>query len=82
MEPAPLKESQNGRIEGIVSTYSWTTWFTKLVALLNRSPEISSGTAAPTTTPTKVGDVYCDTTAGKVYIATGIASSADWKILN
>ena len=45
-------------------------------------PIISSGTTAPATTPTKVGDVYLDTTAKKVYFATGTSSSADWTITN
>lgn len=45
-------------------------------------PTISSGTTAPASTPTKVGDVYLDTTAKKIYFATGISSSADWIIIN
>lgn len=43
---------------------------------------ISSGTTAPSSTPAKVGDVYLDTTAKKVYFATGTSSSADWTIIN
>ena len=39
----------------------------------------SSGAGAPTSTPTAVGDIYVDTTALKIYIATGTSSSADWK---
>ena len=45
-------------------------------------PAISSGVAAPTTAPAKIGNVFCDTVAGKVYIAVGATASADWKILN
>jgi len=41
---------------------------------------IFTGTAAPTITPTKVGQHFIDTTAEKAYISTGTASSADWKI--
>jgi len=44
-------------------------------------PIISTGTSAPTTTPSVVGDIFVDTTNNTVYIATGIASSADWKEL-
>lgn len=43
---------------------------------------VSSGTAAPNTTPSILGAMYIDTNAGKVYVATGTSSSADWKILN
>jgi len=46
------------------------------------SPTISSGIAAPSTTPAKVGNVYVDTTNKKIYFSTGTASSADWTIVN
>ena len=45
-------------------------------------PLISSGTSAPATTPGKVGDMFIDTVAKKIYIATGNSSSADWIIIN
>jgi hypothetical protein len=37
-----------------------------------------TGTAAPTTTPTYAGSLFVDTTADKIYFATGTTSSADW----
>jgi hypothetical protein len=40
------------------------------------------GTAAPSTTPTAVGNFFLDTTNKKLYVATGTASSANWEILN
>jgi len=43
---------------------------------------ITSGTAAPTTTPVSLGQIFIDTTNAKVYVSTGTSSSADWKILN
>ena len=46
------------------------------------APLISNGTVAPTSTPAQVGDMFVDTVANKVYVATGTASSADWTILN
>jgi hypothetical protein len=46
------------------------------------SPTISSGTSAPATTPTKVGDIFVDTTGKKMYVATGTTNSSDWTILN
>lgn len=42
----------------------------------------ANGTGAPATTPTSIGQMYIDTAAEKVYVSTGTASSADWKILN
>lgn len=46
------------------------------------TPTISSGTSAPSSTPTKVGDIYVDTTNLKLYFATGTSSSSDWTIAN
>lgn len=46
------------------------------------SPTISSGVVAPSSTPSKVGDIYIDTVALKLYFAAGTASSADWIIAN
>jgi hypothetical protein len=40
---------------------------------------VLSGSGAPSTTPTYLFQRYVDTTAGTAYIATGTASSADWK---
>ena len=46
------------------------------------APIISSGAGTPSSTPSKVGDIYIDTTNDNAYIATGTASSADWEISN
>jgi len=43
---------------------------------------ITSGTSAPTSTPTALGQIYIDTNDTKVYISTGTSSSADWKLVN
>lgn len=45
-------------------------------------PIITSGTSAPSSTPAKVGDIYVDTSAKKLYFATGTSSSSDWTIAN
>ena len=45
-------------------------------------PIISSGSGAPATTPTKIGDLYVDTSGSKLYFSKGTASSADWIIAN
>lgn len=44
--------------------------------------EISSGSGAPDSTPTKVGNIYVDTNGAKAYISAGTSASTDWKILN
>lgn len=41
-----------------------------------------SGTAAPNTTPTAIGQIYIDTNAGKVYISVATVNSSSWAILN
>ena len=38
----------------------------------------STGSGAPSSTPSSEGDIYIDTTGDIAYIATGTASSADW----
>jgi len=49
---------------------------------INNGVTVSTGILAPVTTPTRVGDIYIDTVAKKLYFAVGIASSADWIIAN
>lgn len=49
---------------------------------LRRTPDITTGTAAPTTTPSRVGNIYVDTTNKKLYFAVGHSTSADWIIAN
>lgn len=40
--------------------------------------QVSTGTDAPATTPSKIGNIFVDTAHTNVYIATGTSSSADW----
>lgn len=54
----------------------------KLFIAMRSTPVVSKGIVAPTSTPTQVGDIYIDTFAGDVYMATGITSSADWTKVN
>lgn len=42
---------------------------------------VTSGSGAPGTTPSAVGNIYIDTTADEAYIATDTNSSADWDLL-
>lgn len=44
--------------------------------------KITIGTAAPSITPTSVGQIFVDTTNKKAYVSTGTSSSTDWTILN
>jgi len=46
------------------------------------APIISSGSGAPSGSPTKVGDIYIDTTGDNAYIAVGTSSSSDWEVSN
>ena len=43
---------------------------------------LTVGTAAPTITPASVGQIFINTTLGKVYIATNTTNNAGWAILN
>jgi hypothetical protein len=45
-------------------------------------PAISSGTDVPSSTPSKVGDIYVDTSNKKLYFATGNGTSSDWTVAN
>jgi len=43
---------------------------------------VATGTAAPATTPSFIGQVFVDTTGKKAYMAMGTTNSSDWVILN
>ena len=49
---------------------------------VERKTTPSSGVVAPSSTPTKIGDIYVDTVALKLYVSAGIVSSADWIRIN
>ena len=53
-----------------------------LVELYSLVNFVRLGTSAPTYTPLKVGDIFINTVAVKVYVATGTVSSANWTIVN
>ena len=46
------------------------------------APKIFTSTAIPSVAPEKIGDIFINTSTGKVYIATGTANSGDFAILN
>jgi len=54
----------------------------KVTAILANAPTVSTGTAAPNSTPANIGDLYVDTTNHKLYFADGTASSSNWVIAN
>lgn len=43
---------------------------------------VTSGTSVPGSTPGSLGQIYVKTDTKKIYVSTGIASSADWTITN
>lgn len=45
---------------------------------LATKPTILSGTTVPLSTPSKVGDIYVDTTNYKTYVSKGTSTSSDW----
>lgn len=45
-------------------------------------PAVTSGSGAPSSTPSDIGLIYCDTANSKVYISTATSNSSSWKILN
>lgn len=72
--------SNDATLADASQTESVTEYAVKTYA--DTKPTISSGTAAPSSTPGKVGDIYIDTSALKLYFATGTSSSADWIAAN
>lgn len=42
---------------------------------------VTSATVAPTSAPTSVGDVYINTVLKVGYLAVGISSVSDWKVI-
>lgn len=46
------------------------------------APTVTTGTGAPSSTPTGVGHLYVDTSGKKLYVSTGTTNSSDWTILN
>lgn len=47
-----------------------------------RIPHVFTGTAPPSTTPLKIGDIFVDTTNKRVYIAVGTSAAGDWELMN
>lgn len=71
-------------IKGDIDTYitDVDNDLSRVFKVLRSVPNITTGSAAPTTTPSRIGNIYVDTTNKKLYMATGHSSSADWIILN
>lgn len=80
--PEPLQNIPIAPITTQPTAPIWVNWFNSVFYYLKRSPTISTGTAAPTTTPSKVGDMFVDTMNADVYVATGTTNSSDWTVLN
>jgi len=82
--PNPVRAEYSAIITAIDSLDTTIAWYAQTMqrGYDEFYPSLSTGTSAPSSTPTKVGDTYTDTSGGKVYISTGTTNSADWKILN
>lgn len=53
-----------------------------LTGAASANPTILSGTAAPSTTPAKIGNIYIDTSAHKLYFADATVDSGGWVAAN
>ncbi len=49
-----------------------------IVDVVNTKSTVSTGVAAPTSTPSTIGDLFINTATPGIYIAKGTTSSADW----
>jgi hypothetical protein len=50
--------------------------------IVDNTAGVTSGSGAPASTPSKIGDLYVDTTNSKLYASKGTSSSADWFLTN
>jgi hypothetical protein len=53
-----------------------------LFQYVSKCPQVVVSKVVPALSPRNIGDIYINTVTAKVYIATGISSSSDYKILN
>jgi hypothetical protein len=76
--PSPITIPQNAVVTLVKFGLAPDVWV--IEAISRDRPSVSA--AAPSTTPSYVGQMHVDTTGKKVYFATGTASSADWTVVN
>lgn len=88
---SPIKFSPgtlNSLVEPGAMEYDGTNFYLspnasrKTIQYKDDSPNISSGSSAPSTTPDKIGDIYIDTVSHKIYVADGVVNSSNWIIVN
>lgn len=72
-----LTTPENGAVEYDGTNYYVTSGGVRYTLAMTT---ITSG--APSTAPVSIGQIYVDTTNGKVYVSTGLATIGNWKILN
>ena len=91
MDPAPVNDGLFATRDSIVKSTAWRTWFAKLSknTLTIYTGILAPSLLTPPLIPDKVGDIYIDTVAAKVYIAAGTPTGTppklavtDWRILN
>lgn len=69
---------ENARVLGGNGTSAPSSDIESLNTLVTALVAPTSGAGAPSSTPTVLGQLYVDSTANRLYVATGTGSSADW----
>ena len=77
-----LKESRLTAIDSYGDTLTFYTQVTDRINSDTYFVEYTQGTSAPSTTPSRIGLLYMDTSANKLYFSSGTSSSSDWTIVN
>lgn len=65
--------------DGVTPVVVWANPITHSLLVENFA---FSGSGAPSSTPTVLGQMYINTSNAKIYISTGTSSSADWTLIN
>lgn len=84
---APLKLTSGTLLTnpevGAIEFLTDTLYYTSTTGTSRQGiPGVTFDTAAPATTPIRIGDIFVDTTNHKVYISDGTTNSTNWIILN
>ncbi len=73
-------EGIKGVLEGLYTTLrDYRTSIKRTLDDMAVHNDVTEGTTAPSSTPSRVGLLFLNTTAKDMYISVGTASSADWK---
>ena len=75
----PIRKDLPGLLRDLISRI---TLVERRLTKAGTAPSVSSGAAAPTAPPKRIGDMFVRTDTKKVYVATGTAAAADWTLMN